>query len=134
MSDDHERATAFVNGYGQTWESWDVAGFVALFSDAVVYVAHPTETTVLGRQALVPYVEEQQAAMGTISVRMGKPVVEGNHLAAEFWVTATNRDGKETTAGCFIARLDPADGRCTHFREYWSDTEGHIAPYEGWGE
>jgi hypothetical protein len=34
MSLDHERATVFVSGYGRTWESGDVEGFVALFSPA----------------------------------------------------------------------------------------------------
>lgn len=35
MSLDQERAVAFVDGYGQTWDRWDVAGFVELFSDDV---------------------------------------------------------------------------------------------------
>jgi ketosteroid isomerase-like protein len=120
--------------YGRTWDSWDIAGFVDLFSDDIVYVAHPTETTVVGKEALTPYVEGQEAQMGTISVRMGKPIVDGNHVAAEFWVTATNQDGEETTAGCLMAQLDRTDGRCTHFREYWFDIEGHTSPFTGWGE
>lgn len=134
MSLDRERATAFVDGYGRTWEDWDTAGFIALFSDEVVYVAHPTETTVVGRKALAPYLEEQEAQMGAISVRMGRAIVEGNRVAAEFWVTATNQDGEETTAGCLIAQLDRTDGLCTHFREYWFDIEGHVSPFDGWGE
>ncbi len=133
MSLDRDRATAFVDGYGQTWGSWDIGAFVELFSDDVVYVAHPTETTVVGRAALAPYLEGQQAQMGTISVRMGKPIVDRDYVAAEFWATATNRDGEETTTGCLIAQLDPTDGLCTHFREYWFDTEGHHRPYAGWG-
>src|SRR5271170_4969089 len=126
MNLNREQATAFVHGYGQTWEGWDIEGFVDLFSDNVVYVAHPTHTTVVGRKALAPYFEQQEAEMGTVSVRMGKPIVEGNEVVAEFWVTATNQDGEETTAGCFIAQLDGADGRCTQFREYWFDIEGHV--------
>ena len=65
---------------------------------------------------------------------MGKPIVDGGHVVAEFWVTRTNGDEKATLAGCFIAQLDPTDARCTHFREYWFDTEGYTSPYEGWGE
>ena len=72
--------------------------------------------------------------MGTISVRMGKPIVDGDHVAAEFWVTATNRDGEETTAGCLIAQLDRTAGLCTRFREYWFDIEGHVSPYASWGD
>jgi ketosteroid isomerase-like protein len=134
MSPDRERATAFVAGYGRTWESWDIEGFVELFSDQVLYVVHPTDETVLGREALRGYVRKEQAQQGVVSVRMGTPIVEGHRVVAEFWVTASNRDEEGTIAGCFIAWLDPNDGRCTHFREYWFEIEGHAGAYEGWGE
>jgi ketosteroid isomerase-like protein len=127
------KAVAFVQNYGATWESWDVAGFVALFSDDVVSVAHPTEETVVGSEALRRYVEKEQTEQGSVAVRMGKPIVEGDDVVAEFWVTATNRGEEATIVGCFIAQLDESGGRCTHFREYWFDVEGHASAYEGWG-
>jgi hypothetical protein len=55
---------SWVDGYGRTWESWDVAGFVDLFSDGVVYVAHPEEI-VVGREALSVYLRKEQAEQGT---------------------------------------------------------------------
>jgi hypothetical protein len=33
MSLEQERATAFIDSYRQTWESWNVEGFAELFSD-----------------------------------------------------------------------------------------------------
>jgi hypothetical protein len=126
-------AAAFVEAYGATWESWDFSGFVELFSDDVVYVAHATQETVLGRAALAAYIWKEATDQGQASVRMGSPIIDGDHVAAEFWVTRTNEGENWTTAGCFIARLGP-DGRCTFFREYWFDVEGHTGPYAGWGE
>ncbi|HTR74069.1 MAG TPA: nuclear transport factor 2 family protein [Solirubrobacterales bacterium] len=134
MSPDQQSPTEFVEGYGRTWESWDAEGNLELFSDDVVYVVHATEETVVGRDALRRYIAKEEAAMGKVSVRMGEPVVGGDHVAAEFWVTLTTDAGeKGTIAGCFIAELDPADGLCTHFREYWFEVEGHIQAYPGWG-
>jgi hypothetical protein len=127
-----ESAAAFVEGYGRTWESWYFSGFVDLFSDEVVYVAHATEEAVVGRQALATYIRKEADEQGQ-DVRMGSPVIEGDHVAAEFWVTRTNEGENWTTVGCFIARLGP-DGGCTFFREYWFDVEGHTSAYEGWGE
>ena len=128
-----ESAAAFVEGYGRTWESWDFFGFVDLFSDEVVYVAHATEGTVVGRQALATYIRKEAEEQGEATVRMGTPVIDGDRVAAEFWVTRTN-DGEDwTTAGCFIARIGP-DGRCDFFREYWFDVEGHTNAYKGWGD
>ena len=129
-----KRASAFVNGYGSTWERWDIAGFVALFSEDVVYVVHPTEETVVGREALTRYVQKEQAAQGEVSIRMGRPVIEGDRVAAEFWVTATSQGDEATIAGCFVAQLNPTDGRCRTFREYWFDIEGHVGAFNGWGE
>ena len=128
-----EQALAFAEAYRRTWESWDFTGFVDLFSDDVVYVAHATQETVVGRGALASYIRKEAADQGQASVRMGSPLVDSDHVAAEFWVTRTNEGDNWTTAGCFIARLGP-NGRCTFFREYWFDVEGHIRAYDGWGE
>jgi ketosteroid isomerase-like protein len=115
------------------WESWDLSGFVDLFSDDVVYVAHATEESVVGRSALASYIRKEAADQGQASVRIGSPVIDGDRVAAEFWVTRSNEGEDWTTAGCFIARLRP-DGRCASFREYWFDVEGHAGAYDGWGE
>jgi hypothetical protein len=130
---DREHGRAFVEAYRQTWESWDTEGFVGLFDDEVFYCAHPDET-VVGREALGRYLEKEKAAQGAVRVRMGSPLIEGDRVVAEFWVTATNQGVEASIAGCLIARLDGSEGRCTHFREYWFDLEGHRSAYEGWGE
>jgi hypothetical protein len=126
-------AAAFVERYGRAWERWDLSGFVDLFSNGVVYVAHATQETVVGRPALASYLRKEAAEQGEVSVRMGSPVIEGDRVAAEFWVTATSGTRAATIVGCFVARLAP-DGRCGTFREYWFDLEGHAGAYEGWGE
>ena len=133
MTVGRESAAAFVDGYGRAWASWDVSGFIGLFSDEVVYVAHPTQETVVGKTALASYLRKEATEQGEVSVRMGEPVIEGDRVAAEFWVTATNEGEAATITGCFIARLE-SDGRCASFREYWFDEQGHASVFEGWGE
>ena len=60
MTVSRESAAAFVEGYGRAWESWDVSGFVGLFSDEVVYVAHPTQETVVGKRRWRPTFERRR--------------------------------------------------------------------------
>lgn len=136
MSVSRGMAEAFVEGYGRTWESWDFDGFVNLFSDDVVYVEHPVDETVVGREAMGRYIRREQDEAGTVSVRMGTPIVERDQVVAEFWTDMSNREGEpeSTLAGCFIARLDPTTGRCIRFRQYWFEVEGHSEPFNGWGE
>ncbi|HME05098.1 MAG TPA: nuclear transport factor 2 family protein [Solirubrobacteraceae bacterium] len=135
MAVSREMATAFVEGYGRAWESWDYEGFIDLFSDDVVYVEHPVDETVVGREAIGRYIRREQGEAGTVSVRMGRPIVEGNQVVAEFWTTMSNREGEPegTLMGCFIAQLDPTSGRCMRFRQYWFEADGHLIPFNGWG-
>jgi uncharacterized protein (TIGR02246 family) len=129
------RATAFVEGYGRTWQTWDVDGFADLFSDDVVYVEHPTEETIIGKEALRPYLRREEIQQGAVKVRMGKALVDGNQVAAEFWAAMVNPGGEPSDlVGGFIAQIDPADGRCTQFRQYWFEIVGNVTPYDGWGE
>jgi hypothetical protein len=123
-------AAAFAEAYGRAWERRDVAGFLG---DEVVYVAHATQETVVGRTALASYLRKESAEQGDVNVRMGSPLMDGDRLAAEFWVTATTGSRRATIVGCFVAQLSP-EARCEHFREYWFDVEGRTNPYEGWGE
>ena len=134
MSLDRERVTAFIDSYRQAWESWDVEGFAELFSDEAVYVDHPIEKIAVGREAVADFLRNEESEQGVASVRMGRPIIDGNHVAVEYWVTKTNRDGEATLTGCLMAQLDPTDGLCTHIREYWFDLEGHHSAYAGWGE
>jgi hypothetical protein len=133
MGLDRDEAAAYVESYGRAWTSWDVERFVSLHSEDVVYVAHPEET-VVGREALRSYVLKEQAEQGTVSVRMGTPVIDGDRVAAEFWVTATKGVDEASIAGCFVAQLDETTGLCTRFREYWFDLDGSIDAFDGWGE
>ena len=129
-----EQASAFVEAYGRTWERWDFDAWVDLFTDDVVYVEHATQPPVVGRAALAAYVRKEAAEQGTVRVRMGAPLAEGDRVAGEFWVTAANDADGITLVGSFIARLAP-DGRCSHFREYWFYVEGEAVPaYDGWGD
>ncbi len=133
MTGIREQAVAFVEGYGRTWESWDFESFVDLFTDDVVYVEHPTDETCVGRADMARYIRKEQREQGVANVRMGKPLVDGDQVVAEFWATMTSRTEEATLTGCFIARIDPTDGRCSHFRQYWFELDGHVRPFDGWG-
>ena len=127
---DSQQAQRFVERYGQAWDSWDIDGFLDLFTDNVVYAAHPKEI-VVGQESLRTYLRKEETEQGIVRVRMGQPVIGQNSAMAEFWVNA--HDGSMSIAGCLIFKLVDGDGRCASFREYWFDLEGTVEPFEGWG-
>jgi hypothetical protein len=130
MTVDREAAVGFAAAYGSTWEAWNREDWVDLFREDVLYVVHPSVETVRGREALGPYFDKEAAEQGDVTVRIGRPVVDGDRVAAEFWVTSAVQG--TTLTGCFIAHLAP-DGRCQIFREYFFNFDEEFAPYEGWG-
>ncbi len=127
------QAARFVEQYRATWETWDYDGFVDLFTHDVIYVEHPTEETIIGREQMQTYIRAEHDYQGAATVLMGTPIVNGCQVVAEFWATMTQAAQERTLLGCFIARLDPVDGRCEHFRQYWFVTEGHASPFPAWG-
>lgn len=131
MSLDRDLAQNFIADYGRHWQAWNIEAFVGLFSDDVSYVAHPDEE-VIESHDLGRYLEKERGEQGEVLVRMGEPLVDGDQVMAELWVTATAEGEEASIAGCLIARLD-GSGRCTDFREYWFDLEGHRQPFDGWG-
>ena len=133
MTVSREMATAFVESCGQTWQSWDYEGFVELFSDHVVYLEHPVGETVVGRDAMAFYIRRENNEAGTVDVRMGSPIVEGNRVVAEFWTTMSNREG-EPEGTLMAQRPLPTTGRCTRFRQCCFETDGHSNPSSGWVE
>jgi hypothetical protein len=91
-----EMALAFVDGYGRAWEAWDFEGFADFFTDEMVYVEHPTDETVIGREQVLDYIQREQEAEGVANVRMGTPIVGGDHVVGEFWTRMTKPDEQGT--------------------------------------
>ncbi len=96
---DREKAVAFVEGYGRTWQTWDFEGFADLFADDVVCVEHPTDETVVGRGQILDYIRREQLAAGVVAVRMGMPIVEGDCVVGEFWTTMSKPGEQATLIG-----------------------------------
>lgn len=82
MGIDRDQATRFVEGYGRTWEWWDFDGFVDLFTDDVIYVEHPTDETVVGREQMQAHIRAEYDYQGAATVLMGSPIVEGCQVVA----------------------------------------------------
>ena len=90
--------------------------------------------TIVGREQMQTYIRDAHEYQGVAAVQMGSPLDGGCQVVAEFWATMTKADQpNRSLIGCFIARLDPIGGRCTHFRQYWFVTQGHTTPFMAWG-
>jgi hypothetical protein len=65
-------------------------------------------------------------------VRMGRPFVDGDRVAVEFWTNMKVAGDDVTLPGCLLLQMAD-DGRCERLREYWHYQPGSFDPPTEWG-
>ena len=124
---------AWAEAYREAWEQRDADAAAALFTEDSEYRTHPFLEPNRGRGGVHSYWAEVTSTQASVRVRMGKPFVEGDRAAVEFWTTMENAGAEVTLTGCLLLRFD-ASGLCATLREYWLFREGIESPHEGWGD
>jgi hypothetical protein len=120
--------------YGRAWETADEDEVADLFTAGAVYRSHVFRRPHVGRDAIRAYWRGAAGGQRDVTVRFGRPLVEGRRVAVEWWATFVDADeGELTLPGCLLLRFD-GDGRCEELREYWHAEPGLHEPPAGWGE
>jgi hypothetical protein len=122
----------WVEAYRQAWEECDAAEAASLFTEDATYRSNIFEEPHVGHNGIAAYWNSVTATQRDISVRMGRPIVDGNRVSVEFWTTMNNEGADVTLPGCLL--LDFADdGRCRRLHEYYEFATGKLDPPEEWG-
>lgn len=122
----------WLEAYRVAWETRDADAAAALFTADASYRDQPYEDAYRGREGVHEYWTKVTSTQSDIRFRTGKPIVDGDRAAVEWWVTLKNDGFELTLAGEFY--LVFAGELVRELREYWHFGEGPIAPPEGWGE
>ena len=123
----------WIEAYGRAWETADADLVLTLFTEDASYRSNPFEEPHLGHAGIRAYWESVTSHQRDARVRMGRPFVDGDRVAVEWW-TNMRSDGEEVTLpGCLLLRFEP-DGRCGDLREYWNFTGEALEPFAGWGD
>jgi len=122
----------WIDEYRRAWESSDAEAAADLFTEDATYRSNIFEEPHRGQAGVRAYWVSVTDLQSDITVRMGRPFVDGTRVAVEFWTTM-RVDGDETTLpGCLLLDFDEA-GRCRRLREYWHFAPGTLEPPPEWG-
>ena len=117
----------WVEGYRRAWEEVDAEAAADLFAENATYRSNIFEEPHAGRDGVRSYWSQVTSAQREVRVRMGRPVVDGNRVAVEFWTTMENDGTEITLPGCLLLVFDD-DGRCRSLHEYYTFGEGRLDP------
>ena len=122
----------WIERYGRAWETADKALMLSLFTEDAVYRSQIFREPSVGHEGIGAYWERTQGQRD-VRVQFGRPIVEGNHVAVEWWTKMVSEGEEVTLPGCLLLRFD-AEGRCSDLREYWNFAPGLREPFPGWGD
>ncbi len=122
----------WIEEYRRAWEDADGDAVTALFTEGASYRSHPFREPHLGHEGIREYWRCATATQSEVRVMMGRPSVDGNRVAVEWWSTMNDEGEEVTLPGCLLLRF-AEDGRCEDLREYWVVEPGRRAPFPGWG-
>jgi uncharacterized protein (TIGR02246 family) len=124
--------TDWIEGYRRAWEAGDAELVLRLFTEDASYRSNPFEEPHVGHDGIRAYWEGVTSQQRDARVSMGRPFVDGDRVAVEWWTRMTSEGEEVTLPGCLLLRFGP-DGRCNDLREYWNFTAGLREPFAGWG-
>lgn len=128
-----DRATAerWVSELFTAWQTARPDRAAALFTPDAVYRAHPFSEPYVGRDAIAAYWQAAVERQEGLDVSVGDPIVEGDRVAVEWWVSLAEMGVDSVSTGTLFLTFD--DGLCASLREVWMERPGRGAPYGGWG-
>jgi hypothetical protein len=125
-------ARHWAEGWKSAWESQDTEAIVALYHPDVVFSTQPFRTPYAGRSGVRQYVTQAFAEEESVRAWVGRPVVDGDHAAIEWWAALTENGVETTLAGTSVLRFDAA-GLVVEQRDTWNQANGRRQPPNGWG-
>jgi limonene-1,2-epoxide hydrolase len=130
-------ARQWAEGWERSWRSHEPGHALSRYSSRAVFRSQPFRAPAHGRGGVRAYMEWAFASEREPRPAFGRPRVDGDSAAVEYWATILgsepDRAPRPTTiAGCALLRFDDS-GLVVFQRDYWHTQEGHLRPPPEWG-
>lgn len=128
---ERQGAEGWVTAFFASWETGDGGAAAALFTEDAQYASHPFAEPLRGRPAIAAYWSAAAMRQTDIDIHVGRPVVDGERVAVEWWVSLSEGAEDSVSTGMLILLFD--GDLCASLREVWMERPGRVLPPEGWG-
>lgn len=122
----------WIERYGRAWETADEGLVVSLFTEDASYRSSPFREPYRGHKEIRAYWQRGAGGQHDTRVAMGRPLIDRDRVAVEWWTTMIDEGEEVTLPGCLLLEMAD-DGRCRDLREYWNLEAGRRQPFAGWG-
>jgi uncharacterized protein (TIGR02246 family) len=122
----------WVERYRVAWEQADAELAASLFTEDATYRSLIFDDPHVGHDGIAGYWRQVTSQQSDVSVLMGRPFVDGDRFAVEWWTRMSVGGEDMTLPGCLLLTF-ASDGRCSALREYWHHAPGRIEPPPEWG-
>jgi ketosteroid isomerase-like protein len=116
----------WLNTYIHAWKTYDPHLIANLFSEDAIYIYHPFQEPLHGREAIVAFWLLEPDAPDTYDAHYEPMLVEGDRAVAHGRSLYFEQDGatlKLEWDNLFVLRFD-AEGRCKEYREWYMQRPG----------
>jgi ketosteroid isomerase-like protein len=122
----------WAESYRRAWENADSDAAAALFSESATYRNDIYQEPNRGRDGVAGYWTSVTSAQEDVTVRMGRPYVDGDRAVVEFWTNMTADGSPLTLGGALLLHFDES-GLCESLHEFYAFSEGSAEPPPEWG-
>ena len=127
-----DAAARWARVWHDAWEARDTDAIVDLYAPDALFSTESFRTLYRGREGVRAYVQQAFDEEQSPRVWVGKPIVDGDRAAIEWWAAVVENGVEITLAGVSMLRFD-AEGLVIDQRDAWNQAGGLREPPDGWG-
>jgi hypothetical protein len=121
-------ARRWIETWAHAWPAKDSDAIAALYASDAAFRSQPFRDLQTPRA----YAEWTFSEQDEAECWFGKPVIQGDRAAIEYWGIVRFQGRNETIAGIAVVRFRP-DGLVAEQHDYWNAQDGRVEPPSGWG-
>jgi hypothetical protein len=128
-----EAARRWADTWARGWESHDADAIAMLYAEGASHRSAPEREPKIGPEGVRAYCDWAFSDEASARCWFPAPLTSGDRAAGPWWAISTDRSGRAVTlVGISLLQFD-RNGSVRDQQDVWTQLDGALEPYEGWG-